>query len=194
MARQRGGLEAHVVAAVAGAAAEILVLAIQEESFVPAAELFEYRAPDEQAGSRDPVGTAGTLVVGGVADELARPGRAPEEPVEEERVRVGRAQRREPALREVERAVFVDYARRRDGDAGLALQQGDERLERGGLDPSIRVQKEHVRARCGPPPRVAAGGKATVGGQLDRPHVETGDGVERAVARGVVDHHDVYAL
>src|SRR5262249_37153870 len=63
MVHERAGLEANVVAAVARAPAEILVLAVHEEPFVPAAELLEHRSPNEQAGSRGPIWAARALVV-----------------------------------------------------------------------------------------------------------------------------------
>ena len=58
-----------------------------------------------------PLGRAGALVDGGVADQLVGPGRARQQPVQEERLREGRAQAREAAQAAGERAVVVEDPR-----------------------------------------------------------------------------------
>jgi hypothetical protein len=113
--------------------------------------------------------------------------------MEEERLRVGGPQAREPALREVQRAVGLLDARRHDADAVVRRGGRGHALQRGRIERGVRVQEEHERTRAAPPADVAAVGEAAVVVERDRRHPEVGHGVEPTVARRVVDHVDVDA-
>src|ERR671918_998671 len=56
------------------AAAQILVLAVEEEALVESAELFENGPADEHAGARDPFGRRGGNVLALVTYHLVDPG------------------------------------------------------------------------------------------------------------------------
>ena len=108
------------------------------------------------------------LVRGRVADHLVHPRRLGEDAVEEERLREARAQAREAAQREVERAVGLLDPRRDRADALVPVELGRERLDRVGADPRVRVEEEHVRRLARAPADVAAVREAAVLLQRDR--------------------------
>ena len=129
-------------------------------------------AADQHAGAGDPLGRAGRLVGGGVADQLVGPGRARPEPVQEERLREGRAPAREAALAEGEAAVVLEDPRGGEAGAGIA-RRAPRRARRGrvGRHARVGVEQEHVRRaaardrrgcsrrrsrRCAPRARAAA--------------------------------------
>ena len=62
---------------------------------------------------------------------------------------------REPALREVERAVGLEDPRRRDRDLRLLVEDARQPLERVGVDARVGVQEEDVVGGARPPAGVA---------------------------------------
>ena len=132
--RDDAGLVPHLVPGRPRSPAEVDVLSVMEELLVPTTQLLQESTPHQHARARDPIDPPGMVVGTGVADDLVGPGRVRKESMEEERLRVGRAQAREASQRVIESAVLVDEARRDETCRRTVGERGREPMDRVGGD------------------------------------------------------------
>jgi hypothetical protein len=181
-------LEPDLESGITDAPADIEILAVEEETLVEAAQTLENRAPDQQARSRRPLRRPGMPVGLPVAYELVGPFRLREETMEEERLRVGGAETREAALREVEGAVVGHDLRGDRADPGSVLRGANQPPERLCVDRGVGIEKEREGRVSFAPTDVTGVREATVLGEPDDGDRKIGNALDRRIRRCAV--HD----
>ena len=176
--------------------AQIRVLAVHEEALVPARRAARVprggRACKRLRPSRP---SRRCVYASSVANQLVRPIGARKEPVQEQRLRVGRAEARESPLREVEasRRSSADRGATAPTDASRSSTRHELRRAMR-VDARIRVQKEHVGRRACVPADVAAVREAAVLIDWNGVDLKVLHDLETPVGRGVVHDDHVHAV
>lgn len=184
-------LEAHTVAGIPEPFADVLVLAVEEESFVEAIDLLEQAPANEHAGTRGPLRFRDVLVRGRISDHFVDPTCGREQPVEKQGLRERRPQSREATKRELQGAVLAENPRHSSSYAGIVGQRGDKTGDRVDIDSCVRIHEQDEGGAACAPATVTAASKTAVRFLADDREREIGDRLDIGVGRVVVDDDDV---
>ena len=183
------GEEVDAPAGLAEAVAPVGLLAEHEEVLVEESDLVRGVAPDEQAGTEEPVDLAHLVVVETALVEGVQRTRARRQLAQEEVLGREPPQRRKGARGALQRPVGVEQPRPDDGRIRVLVGEPRQLRDAVAGDPGIRVQQQEVAAGGEPHPGVVAAAHADVL-LLDHARFREPppDDLQRLVGRAVVDH------
>src|SRR3954451_25201928 len=124
MGRGRSRLVAGAPAGLGEPEEQVGLLGVEEEALVEATDRIQGVAAEQDTAAGDPLRRAGPLVGLEVAYGVTRPGGGRRDAMQEQRLRVGRAQLREAPLRERELARLVARARADGGQRRVGAKRG----------------------------------------------------------------------
>src|SRR2546430_2845005 len=163
----RTGLEQDVETRIMDLFAQIDVLAIEKEPFIPTAHLVQHRSFDEHARTGNPIDFCSPSVGMGVANHLVAPFPPRKDALKEDRLGICRAEAGESSEGEVDGAVVPANQRGDNPGSIVSGKKVDELFDLGRLDAPVGIEEENVRSPTGSPAVVTAVCEATVLVQAD---------------------------